>query len=210
MITPSARARKRSTAYAIIVLLLVVGRLLVGQSNWVGSAHWHVLMESVAAALAIFVGVLALVRFYSKQKRAYFFIGTGFLGAGLLDAYHAVRIVSINELLASTAVPPQIWEWNPSPVFLSILMVGSWLLWRRNKQPILATPRHYFFVVLVAMASLVILALVPQRPLGATEFIPGGITAVVTAILFFSCTVRLLTQTEPGKAIPLSIGLSLR
>ena len=82
--------KKRIAVYTAVLLLLVASRAWVGQSDWFGSANLHMLTEFVAGTIAVFVGVLALVRFYTKQNSAYFFIGIGFVGACLLDAYHAM------------------------------------------------------------------------------------------------------------------------
>lgn len=178
------RLQKRRSAYAAIAMLLILGRLLLARSGWQGSVNSHVLMESVAATLALFVGVLALVRFYTKQKSTYFFIGIGFVGAGLLDTFHAWQILSFNNLLSPTAVLPQIWQWNASPIFLSILLAGSWIIWRRNKQLARTTRRQYVMIALVAFASLIIFALIPTPPLDDTAFLSGRVTAVFTTVFF--------------------------
>ncbi|MCH8331052.1 MAG: hypothetical protein IH946_06690, partial [Bacteroidetes bacterium] len=47
-------------------------------------------MEGIATLLALVVGTMALVRFYSKKNNTFLFIGTGFLGTALLDGYHAI------------------------------------------------------------------------------------------------------------------------
>src|SRR5690606_25630386 len=110
--------------YTAVLLLLIVLRILMGQVRWAGSANLHMLMEFTAASLALFVGALALVRYYTKKSSAYLYIGCGFIGAGLLDAYHAMRSVSLNELLVPTAVSLDMWQWNPSSTFLGIFIAG--------------------------------------------------------------------------------------
>ena len=47
-------------------------------------------METAATLLALLIGLMALVRFYSKKNNTFLFIGAGFLGTALLDGYHAV------------------------------------------------------------------------------------------------------------------------
>ena len=47
------------------------------------------------------MGALALVRYYTKKSSAYLYIGSGFIGAGLLDAYHAAggsQTVTLNHV----------------------------------------------------------------------------------------------------------------
>ena len=50
----------------------------------------HVIWEFISTTMALIVASLSLVRYYSKKQRTFLFIGTGFLGTGLLNAYHAV------------------------------------------------------------------------------------------------------------------------
>ncbi|MCA9918972.1 MAG: response regulator [Anaerolineales bacterium] len=195
IVTQSTSIRNRVVAYTAVLLALVLARILIGSSDWFGSATLHMLVEFVAATLALFVGALALVRFYTKQNSAYFFVGTGFIGAGLLDAYHAMRTASMLNLLSPTAVSPDLWQWNSSPIFLSILMAGSWMIWQRNKlQP---QSRQYYIVVgLVAFVSLVVFALIPQPPITSSDYLPGRITAIFTATFFLVALIGYLHKRE--------------
>lgn len=182
--------KKRIAAYTAVVLLLVISRIALNKSNWVSSASLHMTIEFVSASLALFVGALAMVRFYTRQNSAYFFIGTGFIGAGLLDIYHALFIVTITE--GNAAVSLQMWQWNPSPLFLSILMMGSWLIWQRTKRLGGSTTRYYLIVALMALASLIIFALIPQPSLSSSIYLPGRITAVFTATFFLIALIGYL------------------
>ena len=58
--------------------------------TWLGDNHLHTLVETIATLLAFMVGVMALVRYYSKKDNTFLLIGTGFLGTAFLDGYHAV------------------------------------------------------------------------------------------------------------------------
>ena len=188
--------KKRFAVYSAVVLLLVFMRLLVGRAEWTGSANLHMLMEFVAASLALFVGALALVRFYTRRNSAYFFIATGFIGAGLLDAFHAMRTVTLSELLEPTAVFLQSWRWNPSPIFLSIVMVGSWLIWQRNKRLTQAANQHYFVAGLVVFVSLIIFALIPQPPITSATSLPGRVAAIFTAAFFLVSLIGYLHKQK--------------
>lgn len=189
--SPPHSTYKRIGVYTAVVLLLIIGRIVMGQSSWSGTANLHVLMEFSAASLGLFVGALALVRFYTKQSSAYFFVGTGFIGAGLLDAYHAMQTVSLGDLLSSTAVSQEMWQWNPSSTFLAVLMAGSWLIWRRDRRST-ETKQDYLVVGLVALISLIIFILIPQPPLASSNFLPGRITAVLTTIFFLIALIGYL------------------
>ena len=79
------QTNKRLISYLIIGVLLLVARFTVGRADWSGTANLHILMEAVGASVALFVGGLAFVQFFTKRNGVYFFIGMGFTGAGLLD-----------------------------------------------------------------------------------------------------------------------------
>ncbi|MCB9420349.1 MAG: GAF domain-containing protein [Ardenticatenaceae bacterium] len=95
--------------------------------------HWHytdrlyVINEFITALIALFVGLLALVRFFTKKNIPFLFISTGFVGAALLDGYQAVASGLIGGVWLS------IDSWNVSSTFVAILLMGSWLAWRREE-----------------------------------------------------------------------------
>ena len=64
----------------------------------------HVIWEFISTTLALIVASLSLVRYYSKKQRTFLFIGTGFLGTGLLNGYHAVMT---STLLGPAAGAPE-------------------------------------------------------------------------------------------------------
>ena len=80
----------RRFTYLGLFVALFLSYLVLRDSSWRSSAQLHTLIEEAATFLALFVGVIALVRFYTKKINIFLFIGTGFLGTGLLDGYHAV------------------------------------------------------------------------------------------------------------------------
>jgi hypothetical protein len=108
--------------------------------------------------------------YYTKRSSAYFYIGSGFIGAGLLDAYHAMRSVSLSELLAPTAVSLDMWQWNPSSTFLGIFIAGSWLIWQRDQRHS-GQKQDYLIVLLVAVVSLFSFSLIPQPPLASASYL---------------------------------------
>ncbi|MBK8902301.1 MAG: response regulator [Anaerolineaceae bacterium] len=181
--------------YTAVLLLLVILRVVMGRSTWIGSATLHMLMEFTAASLALFVGALAWVRFYTKKSSAYFYIGSGFIGAGLLDAYHAMRSVSLNELLVPTAVSLDVWQWNPSATFLGIFMAGSWLIWQRDQRRY-GQRQDYLIVVLVAVVSLLSFSLIPQPPLASASYLVNRLTVILTTTFFLVALIGYLHKGE--------------
>ncbi len=86
----NATTQNRIVTYWVVAIGLMVGYAVTRGSAWVGTVQLHTLMETVATLLAATVGVMALVRFYSKKDNTFLFIGAGFLGTAFLDGYHAV------------------------------------------------------------------------------------------------------------------------
>ena len=192
----SPSTKKRAAAYTAVVLLLIIGRIFVDQSGWFGSPNLHMLMEFMAASLALFVGALALVRFYTRQNSVYFFIGTGFIGAGLLDAYHAMTTATTFDLLATDIFTLDFWQWNPSPTFLSLLMAGSWFIWQRKKSFGDTTRQYYLIVALVAAVSVVAFTIIPQPPIDASIYLPGRVMAILNTVFFLIALIGYLNKGE--------------
>ncbi|MCH8814442.1 MAG: hypothetical protein IH957_04990 [Chloroflexi bacterium] len=177
---------KRIFVYAALIVALALGFLLVHDSAWLGSTQLHTLMEAMASLLALFVGVMALVRFYSKKNNTFLLIGTGFLGTALLDGYHAVVASTFFADLWPSAPASLIpWSWIGSRLFLSLLLFFSWWAWRREQRMgeagRLGEGAVYLMVAAWTIASLVFFAMMPlprayypemvfQRP---EEFIPA-------------------------------------
>ena len=80
------------------------GALLIRGTPWRGSTGVHTLMEAGATVLALIVGALALVRFYSKKQSTFLFIGTGFLGTAVLDTFSST--VAVVAVVAEVAGAP--------------------------------------------------------------------------------------------------------
>ena len=97
-------------------------------STWHGGAQLHTVMETVATLLALVVGLMALVRFYSKKYNTFLFIGVGFLGTAYLDGYHTIVTSTFFKPYMPSDPPALIpWSWVASRQFLSILLFLSWL-----------------------------------------------------------------------------------
>ena len=132
-LTGDSRARRRLGVYLGLFIVLLLSYLLILQVPWQGNTQLHTLMEAVTTFVALTVGILALVRFYSQKSNTFLFIGSGFLGAALLDGYHTVVTSTfVSGLLPSNLPSLAPWSWMSSRLFLSILLFLSWLAWRRE------------------------------------------------------------------------------
>lgn len=91
------------------------------------------ILEIITTLLALMVGTLALLRFYSKKNNTFLLIGSGFIGNGLLDGYHLLLTSPFfNSYFPS--VPSHLIPWSgiASRIFLSVLLLISWLAWKRE------------------------------------------------------------------------------
>jgi PAS domain S-box-containing protein len=127
------QSRERIAVLWVLLLLMVGGSLLVRGTPWRSSSTAHTLMESVATVMAAIVGALALVRFYSRKQATFLFIGTGFLGAALLNL-NQVLLTSDYFLVKEGLEAEDLfaWSWTAERVFLSLFLFVSLLAWRQE------------------------------------------------------------------------------
>ncbi len=131
----NADVRGRQRTYIAVAVFLSVAFLILRNSPWQGSVELHTLMEAVAMMLAFFVGTMAIVRFYSRKSNRFLFVGTGFLGTGLLDGYHAVVTSSwFKDSFPSDLGSLIPWSWVASRMFLSLFLWVSYLAWKREDE----------------------------------------------------------------------------
>jgi len=128
------KTNRRTGIYMGVSIALCVGSVVLRGPTWQGSRELHTIMEAIATLLALMVGMVALLRFYTKQSDTFLFLGTGFLGTALLDGYHALVTSQWFDQLWPSPPPSLIpWTWNASRVFLAVLMFLSWWAWRTRE-----------------------------------------------------------------------------
>jgi hypothetical protein len=122
--------------YWVTVAVVLTCSVALDGVRWMGTAELHTVMEAIATVLALVVGVLALVRFYSHKNIPLLFVGTGFIGTGLLDGYHALVTSAFFSPFLPSGLPSLIpWSWIASRLFLSVMIWLSWLAWRWEAKP---------------------------------------------------------------------------
>jgi len=123
----------RVALYWFILLLLLVGSTGPLNAAWNSSPETILVLETSAALLAFAVGALSLVRFYSRKQGTFLFIGTGFLGTGLLDLIHAWMAFADRAGLPDRGFGDRsAWSFTASGTFLSLFLLVSWIAWRRE------------------------------------------------------------------------------
>ncbi len=155
----------RSNTYVSVLLLLIGGSYGLQYINWQGSMSLHTLMESLATLLAFVVGALALIRYFSQQDSQFLYVGSGFLGTGLLDAYHTLVTSAFFVPYMPSEYPHLVpWSWIASRLFLSVMLFASWLQWFRHRHQSNyqhRAPVTFWATGLATFACILFFALVP-------------------------------------------------
>ncbi|MDM8527288.1 SpoIIE family protein phosphatase [Anaerolineales bacterium HSG24] len=111
--------------YLALIAILIMGYFLFNTLRWQSTAITHTLMEAVATFLALFVGVIALIRYYSRKRLVFLLIGNMFLGTAFLDGFHMVVTSSLFGGYFPTAPPSMIPQsWLASRLFLGLILTG--------------------------------------------------------------------------------------
>lgn len=125
----------RLYSFLAILILLSPLNLIFNDVNTSGSVLYHSLIEILSTSLALFISILALVRYYSKKDDIILFIGTGFLGTAFLEAFHGISAhTSLNATSADEIVLQFPWSWLAPRYFLSIFLALSYFIWRYRKK----------------------------------------------------------------------------
>ena len=186
--------RTRSVAYASFVVVLVSVRLWLGQLRGAGNSEIHTLLEMTATLLAFFVGAKALVCYYTQRSAFFLLLGSGFLGAGLLDGYH----VMVTSALCVDCTPSSLsalipWTGVISRIFLSLLICGSLRMCRTEtyepRDDRIRASSVYLLVGVATVASFVFFWWVPlppaYRPDVAIHRPADMLTGVIFTVAFF-------------------------
>src|SRR6266849_9111763 len=112
--------------YGALLGTLATSSLLIHGIRWHGNAELHTLFETVSTLLALMGSAIALTRYYTRKTAKYLLLGSGLLGATLLDGYHAVMTSSfLSGHTASALVVLVPWSGVAPRVFLSLLLLFS-------------------------------------------------------------------------------------
>ncbi len=180
----------RTAAYCALVTGLLLLYLGVRQAEWSVTRQTHAMLELSAALVALVVGILALVRFYSHRNDTLLLIGSAMIGTAALDSYHLLVASGVPfTLLSGDWATVDAWSWFGGRVFLALAFLWSWTAWRReiqSGQRVLSELRVYLEVGAFALLSIALFGLVPlpesvrnwgpiARPI---ELVPGVMFAI--------------------------------
>lgn len=159
-----ARRTPRHDVWLLVLfaLGLATGPLL-SRVAWRSHADLHTLLEALACLLAVGVGLGALARHRRAPSDLWLLMGIGFLGTGLLDAYHTLLTFShFSSLFPSELDTLAPWSWLASRLFSSVLFVFTWLTLRgqRRGEPLDSPSTMYFLVAIGLTATLTLFSTV--------------------------------------------------
>ncbi|MBL1434242.1 hypothetical protein COB87_001570 [Candidatus Wolfebacteria bacterium] len=189
------QTNRRAVLYILVFVGLILLYISLRDSAWAGSTQLHTVMEVLATALATFVGVLALIRYYTKKTSIFLFIGTGFIGTALLDGYHAVVTSSLfSDLFPSVPGSLIPWSWVASRFFLSALLLLSWYAWRREKKhrKIFKERTVFGVVAIFTLASFLFFAFSPLPRAYYPELFFGRPEEFIPALFFLLALIGYL------------------
>jgi len=73
--------------------------------------------------IAFLAGIVALIKFDTRNKSKYIFVSTGLIGASILDAIYMIAPGPLSNS----------WMWNSSAAYLSVMSLLSYLVWIHPK-----------------------------------------------------------------------------
>jgi signal transduction histidine kinase/CheY-like chemotaxis protein len=184
--------KERGPVYVILVsLLLLAGLPFTFYAKWHTTPEFHTVLEAIATQIALTTGALALASYYARRSSTLLLIGSGFIGAGVLDIYHT--LVSSTFLAGRT--PAQFlglvhWSGAISRIFLSLLICASLLGWKKLPTAGRITETVvYLLVAAWTVVSVLIFAVVPLNPAFYPNFFLHRPTELITALFFLLAAV---------------------
>ena len=150
------RTRPRIISYWLILILLSGGAILIRSLPWQGDPFLHSLFEAVAAVFALLVGGLALMRYYARPERIFLYLGTGYVGAAALTAFHALLTGPMAPShVGATFTSSDAWTWWAGQLYLSVFYLAAFSSGRSDDR---ASVRHDVSTYLTGVGVALLLA----------------------------------------------------
>lgn len=191
--TERARIRDRIVEYAVLFLVTFGSFIFIyfSKSDFQTNSQFHTILDILAAVMSLLVGIMALIKYYTRSNDKYLFIGYGFLGTALFDGYHALIASNLLQTFyPSLANPDYIdWTFNLSRVFLAIWLLVSFLIWK-FEDDIDKTKNRGFFNIFLAFGITSIFIIISFMPIYFTKYL-----TYFSALIFF---ITLLGYLKKG------------
>lgn len=128
------QVREKELIIMFSVFLFLLFAYMSGNFSWM--KEFQLLIDLFASIFALFIGVLAIVRYYTKKTNInYLFLGLGFITVAFLDGFHILSTFdTFSDLL--TVGSSQIFPMSMvfSRLFLSIIFLLSWIFLKEEKR----------------------------------------------------------------------------
>jgi signal transduction histidine kinase/DNA-binding response OmpR family regulator len=191
--------RRRVFLYALVASVVFLGAYPAHRAVWRGNSELHTLLETISSLLALIAGAMALVRYYAKKSSSFLLLGSCFLGAGLLDAYHgsitSSFLVGLTPSALSTLTP---WSGVVARVFMSLLMCTNLVVSNREAaRPVATRINESLVYVLVgawALISFLFFAMVRLPPAFYPNLMVHRPAELVPALFFGLAVVGYLRR----------------
>lgn len=120
-------------ALLISVIAFLVFALFIGDIVWIKDFQYFIAL--ISGVMAIFVGTLSLLRYYTKKTNMnYLFLGGGFLGVGLIEILQTmVEVGDFQNLFTFTEGGSYPLSSALAKAFLASLFLISWFVIRKKK-----------------------------------------------------------------------------
>ena len=172
----------------ITVLAFLIFAYLAGEISWMKDILQFI--QLISSIFAIFIGVLALLRFYTKKSKLSFFVlGIGFLFVGCLDILQL--LISLNgfkDLLVEYS-PSEVFPLSMvlSKFFLSVIFFLSYLVRKDYENPDEKKEKRWSIVILLIFGAVIAAFILFTNVLSMhQDYLPaivGGILSIVMLVL---------------------------
>jgi signal transduction histidine kinase len=163
---------------AIEVILIAVFLFIYNKNSFIGNTSLYLNSQIVSVVFAFVAGILALIKYYTRKKSKYIFIGVGLLGASFIDIFFTT--------LNNTALYREYWRWDPSIAYFSIFALTSYIIWyievvinkyKREHQ-------HFWFILSIILSAILLLIFSTLK-LPKTIIIYTTVICLVPSIILF-------------------------
>lgn len=128
------QVRNKETIILFVMFLFLVFAYLSGNFPWM--KDFYLLIDLFACIFALFIGNLAILRYYTKKSSINFLLlGLGFLSVSLLDGFHILASMNMfSDLIVSS--PFQMFPSSMvlSRFFLALVFFLSWIFTQSEKK----------------------------------------------------------------------------
>lgn len=146
------QVREKELVILLSVFFFLLFAYISGNFSWM--RDFQLLVDLFASVFAMFIGILAIVRYYTKKSYLnYLFLGLGFISVSILDGFHILlSFEDFSDLFALDNAQMFPSSMVLSRVFLSGIFLLSWIFLREEKKLRERKEKAAFLGLLVAIS----------------------------------------------------------